>query len=256
MTTKLRDGSTVDDPRLDRLSSDVTTHLERFPLTAATMPTPRPMVAGVNWYSNFDTPVIEKRGVIKTAWVGRGNNLGRIRGGHAILFPADGFRDPTPWWDYYDQGLEGRCAEFATMRMLSHLFRTKFDLTREYLYFEAQREDEWPGGSYPGATPQYEGTSVRAILEVVRAHGAIAKPRRGKVPDAPDTKFEVGEYRWATSWDDVRAALGVPDAEPGVPFLNSWGRSFPHVTRMTDEAGARLLAEDGEMGIVTRLGAE
>jgi hypothetical protein len=214
------------------------------------------MVAGVNWYSNFDNPVIERRGVIKTAWVGRGNNLGRLRGGHAIMFPPEGFRDPTPWWDYYNQGTEGRCVEFATLRMLSHLFRTKFDLTRRSLYYAAQLEDEWPGGEYPGGEPAYSGTSVRAALEVVRARGAIAKPRRGKVPEEPTAKFGIGEYRWATSWDDVRTALGVPDDEPGVPFLNSWGRGYPHATRFTDEAGARLLAEDGEMGIVTRLGTE
>lgn len=250
--TRLRNGGTTDDSRLDRLPSEVTSHLERFPLTAATLPSePRPMVAGINWYSNFDQPIILRRGVVKTAWVGKGD-LGRVRGGHAICLPPEGFRDPTPWWDYYDQGNEGRCVEFATSRMLSHLFRAKFDLTREYIYFEAQRTDEWPGGSYPGGSPAYEGTSVRAALEVVRAHGAIAKPRRGKVPEQPDTKYGIAEYRWATNWDDVRAALGVPASEPGVPFLNSWGRSYPHVTRLTDEAGARLLSEEGELGIVTR----
>lgn len=254
MSTQLRNGTTTEDGRLDRLPSDTTEHLERYPLTAATMPAePRPMVAGVNWYSNFDSPVLERRGVIKTAWIGRGD-LGRVRGGHAIMLPVEGFRDPTPWWDYYNQGDEGRCVEFATLRMLSQLYRTKFDLTRKALYFDAQREDEWPGGEYPGGSPSYSGTSVRAALEVVRRAGAIAKPRRGAVPETPSAKWAVKEYRWATSWDDVRAALGVPDGEAGVPFLNSWGRAFPHVTRITDEAGARLLAEDGELGIVTKLG--
>lgn len=33
MTTLLRDGSTVEDPRLGRLPSGHTTHLERYPLT-------------------------------------------------------------------------------------------------------------------------------------------------------------------------------------------------------------------------------
>ena len=49
----------------------------------------------------------------------------------------------------------------------------------------------------------------------------------------------------------VRFALGVPDDLPGVPMLNSWGRGYPHVVLLMDEAGQRILHEDGEFGMIT-----
>lgn len=45
--------------------------------------------------------------------------------------------------------------------------------------------------------------------------------------------------------------LGVPGWLPGVPMLNSWGKNYPHLTLLLDEAGERLLREDGEMAVVT-----
>lgn len=38
-----------------------------------------PVVIGVNWYENFDKPVLDG----KQSWIGRGD-LGRIRGGHCV----------------------------------------------------------------------------------------------------------------------------------------------------------------------------
>lgn len=40
----------------------------------------KPFALGVNWYANFDTPVVGKN---NEQWVGKGN-LGNLRGGHAI----------------------------------------------------------------------------------------------------------------------------------------------------------------------------
>jgi hypothetical protein len=61
---------------------------------------------------------------------------------------------------------------------------------REEIYWRAQREDQWDGGSYPGAKPFYEGTSVVAGGEVCRELDLIT------------------EYRWANTIDDLVLAVG------------------------------------------------
>lgn len=146
------------------------------------------------------------------------------------------------------------CVEFAVLRMLSLLNRLRYDITSRWHYHEMQRTDEWAGGSYPGAQPVYEGTSVRAGLEVLRVHGAIRAAAGGKALQGDPAQLArpehgIAAYRWALSWDDVRAVLGVPDWLPGVPVLNSWGRDYPREVLLLDDAGARLLREDGEFGV-------
>ena len=57
-------------------------------------------------------------------------------------------------------------------------------LSPERIYSEAQAVDEWPG-----AEPDYEGTSVRAGAKVLKTRGFIT------------------EYRWATTLDEIVQAL-------------------------------------------------
>lgn len=265
MSTTLRNGKTVDDRRLDWLASVRTDHLEKYPLTTATMPSSaQPIVIGVPWYSAFDRPERAFRRGSATYWmIGHQADLGHVRGGHATCLRPYRTADVPGWWAYYDQGVEGRCVEFAMLRALSLMNRKRYDLTTRWHYWRAQQTDEWQGGSYPGASPQYAGTSVRAGLEVLRQHGAIPIARRGRplpalssTQDALDrglVKPEEGiaAYRWALTWGDVRTVLGVPEWMPGVPMLNSWGKGYPRVTLLADAAGERLLREDGEFGVVT-----
>lgn len=259
MTTVLRNGTSIEDPRLDRLPSKITTHLERYPLTAATMPEePKPLVGGFNWYDNCFTPRRTKIQGRHYATLPGPTDLGRLAGGHAIAFPAWGQVDTDGWWAYYDQGREGRCTEFAALRMLSLLNRKRYDLTSKWHYWEAQRNDEWAGGSYPGAFPQYEGSSVRAILDVVHKRGAVLPWKYGKpFPADMDPGLHVrpeegiAAYRWITDWADARRVTGTPDWMPGLIYLQSWGYSHPHRTVMPDETGERLLSEFGELAVVT-----
>lgn len=253
----LRGGHTTTDRRLDRLVSATDEHLVKYPLTAATLPTsPASMAIGVNWYSNFDNPV---QGVIRgrKRWIIGEGNLGSMRGGHAVALRNWEITDLLAWWWFYNQGVEGRCVEFAVSRVMSHINRKRYDITSRWLYWMSQYSDEWDGGSYPGANPVYDGTSVRAALEIARTLGMLpAKPRSASITFEqasalvkPEEGIQV--YRWARDWDDVRAALRVPSWLPGVPLNNSWGNGYPREVILTDEAGARLLAEDGEFGIVT-----
>lgn len=253
----LRDGSITDDPRLDRLVSGTSEHIEKYPLRALQeLPQDTAMEMGVNWYANFDDPLFRK---VAGRWrfvIGDGS-LGRLRGGHATALRPWRVADQLGWWRYYNQGEEGRCVEFGGLRMMSLLNRKRYDITSRWHYWQCQMADEWPGGSYPGATPQYEGTSVRAMMEVLRTRGAIPQRRGGKPISPEEAETQVSStdgilaYRWATTWDEVRQVLGVPDDVPGVPMLNSWGSAYPHETLLLDAAGERLLREDGEFGVAT-----
>lgn len=215
-------------------------HVERYPLAAAPSSIVAPYVPiafGINWYTNFDSPEL----IDGDYWIGRGN-LGTIRGGHCTALKPTSIRDLTSWWSFYDQGQEGACVGFGCSRVMSLLNRERYDA--EDLYHQAQLTDEYSD------TPPAEGTSVRAALEVLRTRGPEAVVRGVSKP--PDLAKGISAYRWATSWDEVRQVLGLPDWYDGAPVLNSWGRSgYPHITRITDEAGARVLSEDGEAGIPT-----
>lgn len=123
-----------------------------------------------------------------------------LRGGHETLDPR---LDRLPGWDernesylvrklglpaelvartwylprgeYVDQGHEGACVGAGITHELkaSPIGTGVPDMTfaREYIYWPAQRADWWEGGSYPGATPFYEGTSVLHGLQAARDLG-------------------------------------------------------------------------------------
>lgn len=69
------------------------------------------------------------------------------------------------------------------------------------VYHEAQKIDPWEGGSYPGASPQYEGTSVLAGIKILQKKGYIL------------------EYRWCFGIDDLAMAVGYKGpAILGIPW--------------------------------------
>lgn len=81
---------------------------------------------------------------------------------------------------FLDQGKEGACVGFghahealARPNVVRIHNGAPIDaaFARDKIYFEAQKIDEWPGGSYPGATPVYEGTSVLAGAKVMQSLG-------------------------------------------------------------------------------------
>lgn len=245
MSYTLKDGSVVDDPRLGRVKPADWEHYDKFPLTAAMAATvTSPGIVGFNWYSSFDTPVGDGRWY----WIGKDtNNLGWVRGGHCFCLRPFNWIDLIGWWDFYNQGAEGACVGFGTSRAMSLINRKRYN-ARD-LYFEAQKIDTWPGGAYPGGDPFYEGTEVRAGLEVVRSKG-LERVYDGRTYPW-DAQEGISAYRWARTWDEVRAALSLPDSIDGVAFFNSWGRDYPHIVRMTDECGELLLGQEGEVAFVT-----
>lgn len=100
---------------------------------------------------------------------------------------------------WLDQGREGACVGFGLAHALcSEPLQASLNnqYAKETIYWEAQRTDEHQGGSYPGAIPHYEGTSVLAGVKVVQKLGWI---------DA---------YHWAFSLDDL--IIGVGNHGPAV----------------------------------------
>lgn len=96
---------------------------------------------------------------------------------------------------WLDQGSEGACVGFSmTHELVARPAVVTKGMTptfaREKVYWEAQKVDPWEGGSYPGARPFYEGTSVLAGVQTLQKLGYIE------------------EYRWAFGLEDLVLAVG------------------------------------------------
>jgi hypothetical protein len=231
------------------------THVEKYPLTASTAPAaPTPMAIGVTWYSAFDNPTRDSQGHY---WVARnyrpGGSLGSIRGGHCVCLKARGASDLTSWWDFYDQGAEGACVGFGCSRMMTNFNRKRY--VARWLWDLAKQRDEW-SDTNPGDD---NGTSVHAGFDVLRDAGHVPWSKSAALVEADWQKRDqlsavstegISANRWATTVDEVLGAVGYQDLE-FVDFINSWGRGYPHITRMPVTVVERLLKEDGEFGVPT-----
>jgi len=122
---------------------------------------------------------------------------------------------------HLDQGQDGACVGFSMTHELAAKPVVVPNLTakfaKEQVYWAAQKIDDWPGGSYPGATPAYEGTSVLAGIKTLKTLGY------------------VNEYRWAFGLDDLVMAVGhVGPAILGIPWYDGMFTVHPcgfvHVT--------------------------
>jgi hypothetical protein len=113
------------------------------------------------------------------------------------------------WWRSHDQGEEGSCVGHGSSAMMSitnhrqRLLATGKAVTYRYdsvwLYEQAQLVDEWAD------TPPEEGTSVRASCRVLRDVGH-RRVQRGVTGD-PLAAHGISTYRWATTVDEIRAAI-------------------------------------------------
>lgn len=126
---------------------------------------------------------------------------------------------------WLDQGSEGACTGFAVAHELAAKPVAVPDLTdkfaREQIYWEAQKEDSFPGGAYPGAQPFMEGSTVLAAVKVAKRLGYIE------------------EYRWALSVEDLALAIGnVGPAVLGIPWYE--GMYKPHACGMLHPTGEKV----------------
>jgi hypothetical protein len=121
---------------------------------------------------------------------------------------------------HLDQGNEGACVGFSMTHELiarpAEVRGLDGKFAREQIYWEAQKIDPWPGGSYPGADQRYEGTSVLAGVKMLKKLGYI------------------DSYRWAFGLDDLVMAVGhAGPAVLGVPWyegmFNPWSCGHLHI---------------------------
>ena len=105
---------------------------------------------------------------------------------------------PYAYRDNYDQGSEGACVGFSCSWAMSILNRRFYDA--QWLYEEAQRTDEWPGEAY-------DGTSVRAGLDVLRLEGHRRIYHGRSLP--VDPVAGISEFRWTETVDGVRTAIAA-----------------------------------------------
>jgi hypothetical protein len=198
-------------------------HIRKYGLTLQTMPDkPTPVVLGINWYQNFDSPQYHRVNGRTEWWIGLEKDWGSIRGGHAIVVKPGAVTDTAGWWGFYDQGNEGACVGFSSSRMMSMLNRKRYDAA--WLYHRAQDAyDEWPGSDY-------DGTSVRAAMDVLRIEGHRRK--FGPLTLPPSLDAGIKENRWATNVVEVLACLH-DDVNSDSIILD------------------RLLREDGEATVIT-----
>jgi hypothetical protein len=111
---------------------------------------------------------------------------------------------------HLDQGEEGACVGFSVAHELMARpcevpgLDAKF--ATEKIYWAAQELDDWDGGSYPKATPKYDGTSVLAGVKAAKKLGYIT------------------EYRWAFSLQDLVLAVGFTG--PAILGLNWYEEMF------------------------------
>lgn len=195
---------------------------------------PVPCVLGIEWYSNFDRPVLIKG----KWWIGLSDELGPIRGGHCVSTRPPSMTDLVSWWDRYNQGQEGACVGFGTCRAMSLLNRAFYDAP--WTYHQAQLRDDEPG-------EDYDGTSVDAGMQVAKVLGL-------KTPawSAPRLSQGIKEYRWTSDIDEMISVMGAESYRKvgGIPFVNSWGRSgYPHITYCPLDVMAMLIKR-GDCAVV------
>jgi hypothetical protein len=101
---------------------------------------------------------------------------------------------------------------------------------------------------------------MAAGLEVARNHGLvpikpgekhhIAKGSVQYVGSGDEMKHGIAAFRWLTQAGELEPVLSLAGRDY-IQLANSWGRTYPRRVRMPLDTVNRLLAEDGELGVVT-----
>jgi hypothetical protein len=114
---------------------------------------------------------------------------------------------PLPRRLFVNQGQEGACVSAGFGHDTATLPIQTSQLTmpwlKEAVYWVTQYNDPWPGGAYPGAKPQYDGTSVLSGAQTMQGYGF----------------FE--SYHWAFSIDQFVQSLQLGSNVLGLVWLDS-----------------------------------
>lgn len=150
-----------------------------------------------------------------------------------------------------DQGQDGACTGFSiTHAMEGTPFKVSklSDATAKDWYFDNQKNDDIPGGAYPGASPKSEGSTVLGSMKTLLQLKLITQYRwigagSGKLmDDLHDTLKYVGPVNVGTDWfnsmfDPQPNGLLTVDASSGVAgghayCLHDWvAKKLPGTTK-------------------------
>jgi hypothetical protein len=184
-----------------------------------------------------------------------------------------------------DQGAQGACVGHGITQEAAARPKPRFgdpvkrppnvvelNTVARSIYFAAQKIDPWPGGEYPGASPQYAGSSVLAGVQVGQQRGWWDSYRWALGPGAEAAANDVilalgyaGPVILGTVWrsgmwraDSEGYLRATGQAEGGHCYLltsyskkrdavwtgNSWGGAGQGWITRADLTS--LLADDGE----------
>lgn len=237
MSTRLKNGATVADPRLDRLVQ-FDEASRAFPVTAKLPRAVRRAGPATRmWRLGPNEPVLDQGS--EGACVGFGVT-------NELRFNP------------------------VAVRGLDDVF------ARERIYWVAQRDyDAWTGGAYPGAKPFYEGTSVLAGLKAAQAAGYVSEYRWafGEADLALATSYigpcVLGLKWWTGMFGPDRhgflrptgqvegghcvLCIGLNMRSGYYTIYNSWGPDWGRKgkAKISRVDMAALLADEGEAAIIT-----
>ncbi len=103
-----------------------------------------------------------------------------------------------------NQGKEGACVGFGVTNELRFnpvpVSGLDEKFAREQIYWPAQHTDKWPGGSYPGANPFYEGTSVRDGIKAAQELGFVGEYRASRTEAEMALAMTLGPIIIGVDW--------------------------------------------------------
>jgi hypothetical protein len=117
-----------------------------------------------------------------------------------------------------------------------------------WLYDDARRQE----GRYPDG----QGATNRGTAKALQTWGVHPDDDPGEVIvrepwQEHERAYPIHEFRWASTADEVREALGYDASVGEVPILNSWGRGgYVHRAYMPLELIAQLKGEEGEYSVL------
>jgi len=232
--------------RLGRREATDDRHLQRYSLTADTMPTvPTPVVLGSRWYRAFFNPWMDTKGNYWIVKPGTGpSQWGPIDGGHAYCLNPIGLPYRREWQLLYDQQ-RNDCTAYSACIMQSLNNRQSYWAPPVYDY--TLQHDEFAGEAD-------EGTSVRATMETLRVMGLWLKDRSG-----PHLGDGIAAYRWCRSVEQIAQVLDpISQAqrvlERGYAIMRqSWGpNAYPYATRVPLEVmDTVIFQQSGDATLVT-----
>jgi hypothetical protein len=186
--------------------------------------------------------------------------------------------------DVFDQGNSSMCVAYSGVGWLlaGPVRNVQEPPGFAELYMDCQRNDEWPGEE-----PMYEGTSVRALMRVLKRRGYISEYRWAwNLEPVVNHILAVSPVVLGTTWyssmmetdaDGFLKARGelvgghaylaiganrtrsCPDGTKGaIRIVNSWGRAWGQSGRAWISFAdlSKLLSEDGEAATATEVRRE